>query len=171
MGRKRSAAIGSAQGVAGTPAVTALARAGIPYAVHAFEHDPDAPSYGLEAAAALGVAPFRVLKTLLVDGDGGLAVGIVPVDRTLDLKRLASALGRKKVVMAEPAVAEKATGYVVGGISPIGQRRRLPTVLDSAAATHPSVLVSAGRRGLDIELSPQDLLAITGGSVAPIARD
>lgn len=148
----------------------ALERAGVAFEVRAYEHDPGAESYGLEAAAALGVDPARVLKTLLVEADGGLAVGIVPVDTLLDLKAVAAALGAKRAVMARPADAERATGYVVGGISPIGQRRRLPTVLDSSALEHPTVLVSGGRRGLDLELSPQDLLAIVDGTTAPVAR-
>ncbi len=148
----------------------ALERAGVAFEVRAYEHDPGAESYGLEAAAALGVDPARVLKTLLVEADGGLAVGIVPVDTLLDLKALAAALGVKRAVMAQPADAERATGYVVGGISPIGQRRRLPTVLDSSALEHPTVLVSGGRRGLDLELSPQDLLALVDGTTAPVAR-
>ncbi|OLT22539.1 aminoacyl-tRNA deacylase [Ornithinimicrobium sp. CNJ-824] len=162
MGRRRTRA--------GTPATVALERAGVAFEVRAYEHDPGAESYGLEAAAALGVDPARVLKTLLVEADGGLAVGIVPVDTLLDLKALAAALGVKRAVMAQPADAERATGYVVGGISPIGQRRRLPTVLDSSALEHPTVLVSGGRRGLDLELSPQDLLALVDGSTAPVAR-
>ncbi len=113
---------------AGTPATTALSRAQVAFTLHAYDHDPAAASYGLEAAAALGVEPGRVFKTLLVDTDGRLGVGIVPVDRQLDLKALATALGAKKAVMADPAVAARVTGYVVGGISPIGQKRALPTV-------------------------------------------
>ncbi len=153
-----------------TPATVALARAGIRHVVHAYEHDPAARSYGLEAAQALGVAPARVLKTLLVDTGSGLAVGIVPVDRSLDLKALAVALGVKKVAMADPRTAERSTGYVVGGISPFGQRRRLPTVLDAGALDQPAVLVSGGRRGLDLELSPADLVRHLDAVTAPIAR-
>lgn len=148
----------------------ALERAGVTFEVRAYEHDPGAESYGLEAAASLGVDPARVFKTLLVEADGALAVGIVPVDTLLDLKAVAAVLGVKKAVMAQPADAERATGYVVGGISPIGQRRRLPTVLDSSALEHPTVLVSGGRRGLDLELSPRDLLALVEGTAAPVAR-
>ncbi len=158
---------------AGTPATTALVGAGIAFTAHSYAHDPAAPSsglsYGLEAAAALGVAPQRVFKTLLVDGDG-MAVGIVPVDRQLDLKALAAALGVKRVVMADPATAERVTGFVVGGISPIGQKRLLPTVLDAGATAYPTVFVSGGRRGFDVELAPGDLLALTRGRTAPIAR-
>jgi Cys-tRNA(Pro)/Cys-tRNA(Cys) deacylase len=157
-------------GSVGTPATVALTRAGISYAVRAYEHDPAAESFGLEAAAALGVAPARVFKTLLVDTGAGMAVGIVPVDRLLDLKAMASALGAKRVVMADPVAAERSSGFVVGGISPVGQKRALPTVLDSSAAEHDTVLVSGGRRGLDLELAPSDLVDVTGAVVAPIAR-
>jgi Cys-tRNA(Pro)/Cys-tRNA(Cys) deacylase len=158
------------QGSTGTPATVALTRAGVAFEAHSYEHDPAAPSYGLEAAEALGVAPERVFKTLLVQGEAGLAVGIVPVDRQLDLKAVAAALGAKKVAMADPAAAERSTGYVVGGISPIGQKRALPTVLDDSALAHATVLVSGGRRGLDLELAPADLVAVTRATTAPIAR-
>lgn len=157
-------------GSVGTPATVALTRAGIPYAVRAYEHDPAAESFGLEAAQALGVEPERVFKTLLVDAGVGLAVGIVPVDRSLDLKAIAAALGVKKVAMADPAAAERSSGYVVGGISPIGQKRALPTVLDESAFGFDSVLVSGGRRGLDLELSPADLTSVTSAVRASIAR-
>ena len=155
---------------AGTPATLALDRAGIRYAVRAYEHDPATASYGLEAAEALGVDPAQVFKTLLVQGPGELGVGIVPVDGQLDLKAIASVLGLKKVAMADMAVAERVTGYVVGGISPIGQKRALTTVLDASASDHETILVSGGRRGLDLELAPADLLAVTGGTSAAIAR-
>ena len=158
------------RGDGGTPATVALAAAGIAFTARTYAHDPAAASYGLEAAEALGVEPARVLKTLLVEGEAGLSVGIVPVDRQLDLKAIAAALGVKRVQMAEPRAAERVTGYVVGGISPIGQKRRLPTVLDDSAGAYETVLVSGGRRGLDIELSPADLIAATGGTLAPIAR-
>ena len=158
------------RGDGGTPATVVLAAAGIAFTAHAYAHDPAAPSYGLEAAEALGVEPARVLKTLLVEAETGLAVGIVPVDRQLDLKAIAAALGVKRVQLADPRAAERVTGYVVGGISPIGQKRRLPTVLDASAEAYATVLVSGGRRGLDLELSPADLLAATGGTLSPIAR-
>lgn len=158
------------QGSTGTPATVALTRAGIAFTPRSYEHDPAAASYGLEAAEALGVEPARVFKTLLVQTDSGLAVGVVPVDRQLDLKALAGAVGSKKATMADPAAAERSTGYVVGGISPIGQKRALPTVLDDSALGHPTVLVSGGRRGLDLELSPADLVAATRATTAPIAR-
>jgi len=154
----------------GTPATVALTAAGIAFTVRSYAHDPAAASYGLAAAAALGVDAARVFKTLLVQAEDGLAVGIVPVDRQLDLKALATALGVKRVQMADPAVAERVTGYVVGGISPVGQKRRLPTVLDESADDDETVLVSGGRRGLDLELRPTDLLAATGGRLAAIAR-
>lgn len=164
MGRKERG------GSVGTPATVALTKAHIAYAVRAYEHDPSAESFGLEAAQALGVEPARVFKTLLVDTSAGLAVGVVPVDRTLDLKGMASALGVKKVAMADPVAAERSSGYVVGGISPIGQKRALPTVIDDSALGHSTVLVSGGRRGLDLELSPGDLVSATAGTTAPIAR-
>ena len=155
---------------AGTPATTALTRLGIGFGVHPYDHDPAAASYGLEAAAALSVPPGQVFKTLLVEGERGLAVGIVPVDRTLDLKALAAALGWKKVTMADPAAAERSTGYVVGGISPIGQKKALPTVLDESARGFEVVYVSGGHRGLDLSLSPADLAAATRATLAAIAR-
>jgi Cys-tRNA(Pro)/Cys-tRNA(Cys) deacylase len=153
-----------------TPAITALERAGVGYVLHPYEHDPARTSYGLEAAEVLGVDPARVLKTLLAEADGRLVVAVVPVAGSLDLKALARTLGARKAVMAEPAAAERATGYVVGGISPLGQRSAHPTIVDSSALDHPTVLVSAGRRGLDVELAPADLLALTAAVTAAIAR-
>lgn len=155
---------------AGTPATVALSRAGVAFTAHAYEHDPRAAAYGLEAAEKLGIDPDRVFKTLLASVDGALAVGIVPVAQQLDLKALAQALGGKRAEMADPAVAERKTGYVVGGISPIGQKTALPTVLDESAILCETILVSGGRRGLDLELAPDDLLAVTAGRYAPIAR-
>ena len=145
------------------PATVALARAGIAFTAHAYEHDPRAAAYGLEAAEKLGLDPERVFKTLLASVDGALAVGIVPVAMQLDLKALAQALGGKRAEMADPEVAERKTGYVVGGISPIGQKTALPTVLDESAILAETIFVSGGRRGLDLELSPDDLIAVTGG--------
>jgi Cys-tRNA(Pro)/Cys-tRNA(Cys) deacylase len=153
-----------------TPATVALDRAGVAYTRHPYEHDPSAGSYGLEAAAALGVDPAQVLKTLLVDTAQGLAVGVVPVDGQLDLKAVAAALGTKSVAMADPASAERSTGYVVGGISPIGQKRALPTVLDDTAYGFDIVYVSGGRRGFDIGLSPADLATVTRAVRARIGR-
>ena len=154
----------------GTPATVALTKAGLSFSTHAYEHDPAAKSYGLEAAEALGLAPEQVFKTLLVEVDGKLAVGVVPVDRQLDLKAVAAALKGKKATMADPAAAERTTGYVLGGISPIGQKRALPTVIDSTATDHETVYVSGGRRGLDLGLAPADLISITSADTAPIAR-
>lgn len=154
----------------GTPATEALGRAGIPFTLHRYAHDPRAESYGLEAATALGVDPARVLKTLLVELDGTLVVGVVPVSGRLDLKALSRALGGSRAVLAEPAVAERATGYVTGGISPVGQRRAHRTVVDGSALGHPTVYVSAGRRGLDLELDPADLVAVTAAVTASIRR-
>nr|WP_202885615.1 Cys-tRNA(Pro) deacylase [Kribbella sandramycini] len=155
---------------AGTPATVVLSKAKIAFSTHAYEHDPAAKSFGLEAAEVLGLAPERVFKTLLVEVDGKLAVGVVPVDKQLDLKAIAAAVGGKKAVMADPAAAERTTGYVVGGISPIGQKRPLPTVVDETATTHDTVYVSGGRRGLDLGLAPADLITITKARTAAIAR-
>lgn len=154
---------------AATPALKALDSAGVEYRVHEYEHDPRSTNYGMEAAAALGVPASRVFKTLLASDGRALVVGIVPVDRTLDLKALATQLGRKRLVMADPAVAERSTGMVVGGISPVGQKRLLPTVVDESAMAQERVLVSGGRRGLDVELSPQDLVRLTQAVVGSIA--
>lgn len=158
------------QGGSGTPATVALDRAKVAYTVHTYEHGPAAQSFGMEAAEALGRRPEEVFKTLLVDTGAGLAVGVVPVHRQLDLKAIASALGQKKVTMAASADAERSSGMVVGGISPIGQRKALPTVLDSSMQELTAVLVSGGRRGLDIELAPDDLARLIRATFAPIAR-
>lgn len=155
---------------AGTPATVALTRAGIAFTALGYDHDPRAAAYGLEAAEKLGLDPDRVFKTLLASVDGALVVGIVPVAMQLDLKALAAAHGGKRAEMADPAVAERKTGYVLGGISPIGQKTALPTVLDESAILHETIYVSGGRRGLDLELAPDDLLAVTAGRYAPIAR-
>ena len=157
------------QASTGTPATAALAAAGVPFTLHPYTHDPAAESYGMEAAEVLGVDPARVFKTLMVDVEGRLAVGIVPVSGTLDLKAIAAALGSKKASMADPKAAERRTGYVLGGISPLGQRQSSPTVLDESALTHSTILVSGGRRGLDIELAPEDLLRLSKAQIAPIA--
>lgn len=154
----------------GTPATVALTAAGIAFTMHPYEHDPRAQSFGLEAAEALGVPPERVFKTLFANLDGALVVGVVPVTGQLDLKALARTLGGSKAAMAEPAAAERATGYVVGGISPVGQKRRHRTVLDESALTHPTIFVSGGRRGLDLELAPADLVAVTDALTARISR-
>ncbi|MFD2793003.1 Cys-tRNA(Pro) deacylase [Promicromonospora vindobonensis] len=149
-----------------------LEKAGVPHTLHPYEHDPASDlSFGMEAAEAIGVDAPQVFKTLLAEVDGKLVVGIVPVDRKLDLKALARAAGGKRAAMAEPATAERATGYVVGGISPLGQKTRHTTVLDESARAYDVVYVSGGRRGLDVGLAPADLLTLTGGTTAPIARD
>ncbi|MFJ5732003.1 Cys-tRNA(Pro) deacylase [Streptomyces paradoxus] len=154
----------------GTPATVALTAAGTAYTVHSYDHDPAHPSYGEEAAEAMGVSPDRVFKTLVADVDGALTVAVVPVAGQLDLKALAAAVGGKRAAMADPALAERTTGYVRGGISPLGQRKKLPTVLDASAAAHPTICVSAGRRGLEVELAPEDLRQLTGAVLAPIGR-
>ncbi|MFF5186366.1 Cys-tRNA(Pro) deacylase [Streptomyces sp. NPDC000345] len=154
----------------GTPATVALASAGVDFTLHSYDHDPGHPSYGEEAAEAMGVSPDRVFKTLVADVDGTLTVAVVPVAGTLDLKALASAVGGKRAAMADPTLAERATGYVRGGISPLGQRRKLPTVLDDSATAHPTICVSAGRRGLEVELSPTALAELAEAVLAPIGR-
>ncbi|MEU3923360.1 Cys-tRNA(Pro) deacylase [Streptomyces sp. NPDC002659] len=154
----------------GTPATVALTAAGTAFTVHAYDHDPASASYGDEAAEALGIRPDRVFKTLVADVDGELTVAIVPVAGQLDLKALAAAVGAKRATMADPAAAERTTGYVRGGISPLGQRKRLRTVLDASASDHATICVSAGRRGLEVELSPSDLASLTGAVLAPIGR-
>lgn len=154
-----------------TPAVDAAKAAGIDFEVVQYEHDAKAESYGMEAAELLGVPPERVFKTLLTKVDGKtLVVGIVPVAARLDLKALATAAGGRKAEMADPAEAQRATGYVLGGISPLGQKRRLTTVLDESAHEHETIYVSGGRRGLEIVLAPADLERLTDARVASIAR-
>lgn len=154
-----------------TPAIRAAERAGIAFEVLEYAHSRGAPSYGLEAAAALGVPAARLFKTLIVQADANrLATALVPVSATLDLKAMADALGARRVALAAPESAERATGYVVGGISPLGQRRRLTTVIDRSVAGVARVYVSAGRRGLELALAPDDLIRLCGASLAPIAR-
>jgi Cys-tRNA(Pro)/Cys-tRNA(Cys) deacylase len=155
---------------AATPAVAEAVRAGIPHSVHDVGHDPSVRAYGQEAADALGVDAGRVFKTLVAAVDGRAVVGVVPVTGELHLKALAAAMGGKTGVMAEVAEAERVTGYVVGGISPLGSRRRLPVCVDESAAAWPTVFVSAGRRGLELELAPADLIRLTAARVADIAR-
>lgn len=156
-----------------TPALALLQRDGAAHLVRAYEHDPAAHArgvaYGQEAADALGVDPEQVFKTLMAEVDGALTVAVVPVTGQLDLKALAAAVGGKRAAMAPVEQAERVSGYVAGGISPLGQRRRLPTVLDVSSTGRSTILVSAGRRGLDVELDPRDLVRLTGAVVAPIA--
>ncbi|HEX4521600.1 MAG TPA: aminoacyl-tRNA deacylase [Gaiellaceae bacterium] len=152
--------------MARTPAIAALERAGVGFTVHEYEHAAGSESYGLEAAERLAVEPGRVFKTLVVDLDGMLAVAIVPVAHQLDVKRL----GGKRGALADPRQVERTTGYVLGGVSPLGQRKALPTTLDSSALAHATIYVSAGRRGLELELDPRELVRLTGADVRPIAR-
>jgi Cys-tRNA(Pro)/Cys-tRNA(Cys) deacylase len=157
--------------VASTPAVRALERASVPHTLHLYDTGAaTAGGYGEAAVAALGADAHQVFKTLVTRVDGALTVAVVPVSSTLDLKALAAAAGGRKAVMAEPADAERATGYVRGGISPLGQRTRLPTVVDSSALGFATVLVSAGRRGLQVELPPAELVRLTGARTAAVAR-
>lgn len=165
MARRRSEQRGGA-----TPAVVRLSEAGVSFTEHHYVHDASATSFGLEAAAELGVESARVFKTLVVSAEKGLGVAILPVDRQLDLKAAGAALGVKKVALADPEAAQRATGYVVGGISPLGQRTPSPTVLDGSALAHPTIFVSGGRRGFDVELSPTDLVTLLDARVHPIAR-
>ncbi|HEY0814409.1 MAG TPA: Cys-tRNA(Pro) deacylase, partial [Pseudonocardia sp.] len=151
-----------------TRATAVLEKAGVPYRLHAYEHGAGA-AYGPEAAQTLGLDEARVFKTLVADVDGRLTVGIVPVGAKLDLKALATAVGGKRAKMAEVTAAERATGYVAGGISPLGQRKRLPTVLDRSAEGFETVFCSAGRRGLEVELAPADLARLSAATLAPIA--
>ena len=156
---------------ASTPATAALTARQIAFSVHAYEHDPRERSFGLEAARRLGLDPQTVFKTLLTLVDDEPVVAIVPVSTTLDLKALATAAGGRRAVVMPPADAERLTGYVVGGISPIGQKRQCRTFVDETAVLFETVYVSGGRRGLDLGLAPDDLVAVTGGGYAPIARD
>ncbi|MGN9802371.1 Cys-tRNA(Pro) deacylase [Micromonospora sp. L32] len=153
----------------GTPATALLAKRKIRHSTHPYDVSPDAPNYGALVAEALGVPPERVFKSLVTEVDGGLTVAVVPVTGELDLKALAAAVGGKRATMADRAAAERATGYVRGGISPLGQRRRLPTVLDSSALAYDTIYVSAGRRGLQLQLAPADLVALTDATIAALA--
>ena len=154
----------------GTPATVALTKAGIDFTLHSYEHHDDATGFGDEAAEALGVPKTRIFKTLVADVGGELVVAVVPVAQRLDLKALASAVGTKKAAMADPAAAARSSGYVVGGISAIGQRTPLRTVIDQSATDFETIMVSAGKRGLQVELKPADLARVTGGKFAPIGH-
>jgi Cys-tRNA(Pro)/Cys-tRNA(Cys) deacylase len=154
-----------------TPAIDAARKAKIAHQVHEYAHDPSSESYGAEAAEKLGLPEARVFKTLVAATDGGeLVVAVVPVSSMLNMKSLAKAVGAKKSAMAKPADVERVTGYVLGGVSPLGQKKRLKTLIDASAETFPTIYVSAGRRGLQIELNPQDLKKLTGGGFAEIGR-
>ncbi len=173
MAKKARAGASGAAGGSGVPttaATVALRAAGIPFAGHVYVHDAAATDFGAEAARELGVEPERVFKTLMVDTDAGLGIGILSVRDQLDVKALAVELGAKRGALAEKAVAERKSGYVVGGISPVGQKTALPTVLDDSALAFASIFVSGGRRGFDIELAPADLLRAVAGRVALIRR-
>jgi Cys-tRNA(Pro)/Cys-tRNA(Cys) deacylase len=154
-----------------TPAVLALRAARVDHTLHEYAHDPRSDSFGLEAAAALGLDPDRVYKTLMATADGALVVAVVPVSGRLDLKALARALGASKAAMADLKEAERATGYVAGGISPFGQKKQHPTVVDETVELWNTVFVSGGRRGLDVEIAPADLIEVTGAILADIGRD
>jgi len=153
-----------------TPAVRALVTAGLPFELHSYRHDPDCDSYGDEVVLALDVDPLRVFKTLIIEADTRLACAVVPVAHQLDLRSAAAVLDAKSARLAERAAAERSSGYVLGGVSPIGQKRKLSTVVDETALRWPTVYVSAGRRGLELELSPADLLAATNATVARLGR-
>ncbi len=153
----------------GTPATALLAREKVSHTLHPYPHDPRSDAFGEEAATALDVAPDRLFKTLIASVDGRLVCAVVPVAGRLDLKALAAAVGAKRATMAEPAAASRATGYVVGGISPLAQKTRLPVVIDESASRYPTVFVSAGKRGLQVELTPSDLARLTSAALAPIA--
>ncbi len=157
----------------GTPATEALSRAGVEFVLHAYDHDPDSTDYGNEAAEALGIDPLRIFKTLVVDLGSTrpeLAVAVVPVAGMLSLKHAATALGAKKAAMADKALVARSTGYVLGGVSPLGQRTPLPTVIDETAQLWDTIYVSAGKRGLQVELAADDLARVTGATFADIAR-
>jgi len=155
-----------------TPAINLLKKRKTSHNVHSYQHDPNHQSYGLEAAEKLGIPPEQVFKTLVAElGDGSLVVAIVPVNQMLSMKQLAKSAGAKKAGMAEKKSVEKATGYVLGGVSPLGQKKLLPTFLDDSAAGFATIFVSAGRRGLEIELAPADLLQLTRGALAPLCQE
>jgi Cys-tRNA(Pro)/Cys-tRNA(Cys) deacylase len=153
----------------GTPATALLTRQKVTHRLHPYQVDPETPNYGAVVAQTLGINPRRVFKTLVTEVDGALTVAVVPVTGDIDLKALAAAAGGKRAGLAERDLAERTTGYVRGGISPLGQRKRLPTVIDASAQTFETVYVSAGRRGLQVELDPADLVRLTGARVAEIA--
>lgn len=155
----------------GTPATIALTAAGIRFTTHSYAHESTHRNFGEEAASALQLDPERVFKTLIVDAEAKLVVAIVPVAGQLDLGSIAATVGAKRATMANPAFAQRKTGYVLGGISPIGQKTRLTTVLDETAELFDTIFVSGGKRGFDIELAPTDLIAVTSAQVAAIARD
>ncbi len=154
-----------------TPGINAAKRAKIFYRVHEYNHDSSSDSYGAEAAEKMGVAEERIFKTLVISvGPKDLIVGVVPVASSLHMKRIAKAVGAKKAGMAEPSDVEKSTGYVLGGVSPLGQKRKLVTIIDSSAQKYPTIFVSAGRRGLELEVKPDDLMKLTHATFVDICR-
>jgi Cys-tRNA(Pro)/Cys-tRNA(Cys) deacylase len=153
-----------------TPAINAAKKAKIPYTVHEYVHDPVCASYGLEAAEKLNINPSRVYKTLVADLGGEIVVAVIPVTAMLSMKLLANSAGAKKAAMADKSLVERTTGYVLGGVSPLGQKKRLRTFIDASARSHPTILVSGGRRGLDIEIAPEDLARMTGGNFAQLTQ-
>lgn len=155
-----------------TPGINAARKAAVPHTIHEYDHDPASESYGTEAAEKTGVDPARVFKTLVVAVDGAeLVVGIVPVSALLSMKQIARAAGAKKAVMADPQAVQRSTGYVLGGVSPLGQKKRLRTFIDDSALNFETIYVSAGRRGLEIELAPRDLAGLTGAALVPLQQD
>lgn len=154
-----------------TPGIKLVQKAKVSHRVHEYAHDPSSESYGLEAAEKLGVPEAKVFKTLVVSLDHKtLAVGVIPVSSMLSMKLIAKAAGAKKAVMAEPTDVERSTGYVLGGVSPLGQKKRLQTFIDASAKEHATIFVSAGRRGLEIELGPEDLVKLVNGVFAEISQ-
>ena len=151
-----------------TPATTALEKAGIAFTLHEYDYDPDAARIGLQAAEALRVPPDQLLKTLMAKAGGSIVCVLVPSNREVSLKRLAAAAGAKGAAMLTPAEAERATGYHVGGISPFGQKKRAATFIEQTALAHPTVLVNGGRRGLQIEIAPADLMRAAGANAADL---
>lgn len=155
-----------------TPAINLLKKKKTKHTVHSYQHEPDHPSYGLEAAEKLGISPQQVFKTLVADlGDSNLAVAIIPVDQMLSMKLIAKAAGVKKASMADKKLVEKTTGYVLGGVSPLGQKKLLKTFLDDSADSQATIYVSAGKRGLEIELAPADLLLLTRGTLTRLCQE
>jgi len=154
-----------------TPGINVAKKAKVSHKVHEYSHEASSESYGLEAAEKLGVSEDRVFKTLVVSLDEKeLAVGVIPVSSMLSMKLIAKAAGAKKAKMAEQSAVERSTGYVLGGVSPLGQKKRLKTYLDASAKNYSSIYVSAGRRGLEIELSPNDLVKLVNGVYAEISQ-
>lgn len=155
-----------------TPAVNLAKKLKLTFELHEYEHDPNSESYGLEAAEKLGVEPSRVFKTLVIqDEHDKLAVAILPVEHLLNLKKAAKVIGSKKAVMADPKLVERTTGYVLGGVSPLGQKKRLPTVIDTSAQAFGTIFFSGGKRGLEIEMSPQSLANTLTASFADLVQD